>query len=359
VLTLRVSLAATARFQKSSGVSELVRDSLQRIATIPGVMAASSTCCLPFEDNLIGGVIIRGRPLQGRDHGDVDVATISPRYFGTLRIPVVRGRAFTDGDTMGAEPVVIVNQAMARRYWPGEESSAAPLHASLEFPDLPAHPWQIVGIAGDVRIYGLSQNPPAMVYFPVAQAPEDLNAYIVRSPVAWIVRTFGAPRSLRLAIQKELIRASGGLPVSSVRSMHEILAQSIAGREFNMLLLTIFGGSALLLAVIGIYGLMAHSVQQRTRELGVRLALGAEPGDVRNMVIFQGVRMAAIGVVIGCAAASSLTNLIARFLFGVKPWDPVVFGLAPVLLGVVALFAVSLPARRASRIDPVEALRQD
>lgn len=200
VLTLRVSLAATSRFQKSSGVAEFVRDGVQRIGAIPGVLAASSTCCLPFENNLIGGVIVLGRPLQSRDHGEVDVATISPRYFDTLRIPILRGRAFTDRDAMGAAPVVIVNQAMARRYWPGEESFAAALQASLEFPDLPALPWQIVGIAGDVRTYGLTQNAPAIVYFPVAQAPEDLSAYIVRTPVAWIVRTSADTASLRLAI---------------------------------------------------------------------------------------------------------------------------------------------------------------
>lgn len=359
VLTLRVSLAASPRFQKSSGVAELVRDSVQRIGAIPGVLAASSTCCLPFENNIIGGVIVRGRPLEGRDHGDVDVATISPRYFDTLRIPIVRGRAFADRDAMGATPVVMVNQAMARRYWPGEESLASPLQATLEFPDLPAQPWQIVGIAGDVRTYGLTQNPPAIVYFPVAQAPEDLSAYIVRTPVAWIVRTSGDTAALRLAIQKELIRASGGLPVSSVRSMDEIRAQSTAGREFNMLLLAIFGGSALLLAAIGIYGLMAHSVEQRTPELGVRLALGAEPGDVRNMVIFQGMRVALVGVAIGCAAAFGLAHFIAGFLFGVKSRDPVVFVSVPLLLSAVALLAVWLPARRASGIDPVEALRHE
>jgi putative ABC transport system permease protein len=359
VLTLRVSLAATPRFQKSSAVAELVRESVQRIGAIPGVIAASSTCCLPFEDNLIGGVIIRGRPLRGRDHGSVDVATVSPRYFDVLRIPMVRGRAFTDRDARGATPVVIINQTMARRYWPGEDTSAAPLQANLEFPDVPTYVWQIIGIAGDVHTYGLSQSPPATVYFPVAQAPEDFNAYIVRSPVAWIVRTLGDPGPLRRVVQQELIRATGGTPVSSVRSMDEILSQSTAGREFNMLLLTIFGSSALLLAAIGIYGLMAYSVQQRTPEIGVRLALGAKVGDVQNLVIFQGMRVALLGVVVGCTAAFCLTHLIASLLFGVKSHDPMVFLLAPALLSVVAFFAVWLPARRASRIDPVDALRHD
>jgi ABC-type antimicrobial peptide transport system permease subunit len=139
--------------------------------------------------------------------------------------------------------------------------------------------------------------------------------------------------------------------------MDEIRSQSTAGREFNMLLLTIFGGSALVLAAIGIYGSMAHSVEQRSQELGVRLALGAQPGDVRNMVVFQGVRVALIGVAIGCAAAFGFAHFMASFLFGVKSRDPVVFVLAPVLLSTVALFAVWMPARRASTIDPVEALR--
>jgi hypothetical protein len=235
----------------------------------------------------------------------------------------------------------------------------APLDASLEFPDLPAHPWQIVGIAGDTRTYGLTASPPAIVYFPVAQAPEDLDAYIVRSPMAWLVRTAADPGSLRFAIQKELVRASGGLPVSSVRSMDEIMAESTAGRECNMLLLTIFGCSALLLAAIGIYGLMAHSVAQGTQELGVRLALGAAPRDVRNMVIVRGMLVALIGIEIFFDGAFSLTHVVARFLFGVQPRDPVVFASVPVLLSIVAFAAVAVPARRASKVDPVQALRHE
>jgi predicted permease len=356
LLTLRVSLA-TPRFQKPSAVAELVRDTARRISAMPGVVAASATCCLPFGDNLIGGVIIHGRPHIGRDHGMVDVTTISPRYFEVLRVPIVRGRAFTDRDAMGTAPVVIINQAMARRYWPGDDTFQAALQARLEFPDVPMNSWQIIGIASDVHNNGLSRNPTSSVYFPVAQAPEDLNAYIVRSPIAWIVRTQAEPGSLQRAIQKELIQASGGLPVSDVRSMDEILAQSTAGREFNMLLLTVFGASALLLAAIGIYGLMAYSVQRRILEIGVRLALGADAGAVRNLVIWQGMRVAWIGVAIGCAVALGLTRLIAGFLFGVKPQDPVVFILVPTLLSTVAFIGVWLPARRASRIDPVDALR--
>jgi putative ABC transport system permease protein len=254
---------------------------------------------------------------------------------------------------------VIVSEAMARRFWPGSDPLESALKASLVFPDIPSQPWQIVGVAGDVRANGVSRNAPSIVYFAVAQAPQDLSTYIVRNPIAWTVRTREETSVLRLAIQKELSQASGGLAVSSVQSMDEILARSMAGREFNMWLLTTFGCSALLLASMGLYGLMAYSVQQRTCEIGVRLALGARAGSVRNMVILQGMRLALSGVAIGSLAAAVLTRLLTRFLFGTKPVDPVVFGAVLLVLSAVALFAVWLPARRASRIDPVEALRHE
>ncbi len=308
-------------------------------------------------DNLTGGVVIVGRPLDGRDHGTVDVTTISPGYFDVFRIPLKHGRAFSDRDISGATPVVIISEAMARRYWPGDNALKSPLDARLVFPDVPQQTWRIVGIAGDARAYGVSQSPPAIVYFPVAQAPADLTTYVVRNPIAWSVRTREEPPALRLAIQRELAQASGGLAVSNVQSMDEILAGSIAGREFNMWLLTTFGCVALSLASVGIYGMMAYSVQQRTREIGVRLALGAGTGSVRNTVILQGMRLVLGGVVVGSVAASGLTRLLASFLFGVKPGDPMVLLAAPVILSSVALFAIWLPARRASGIDPLQALR--
>jgi len=197
------------------------------------------------------------------------------------------------------------------------------------------------------------------VYFPVPQTPEDLNTYIQRSPVAWVVRARGETHSLSSAIQRELIQTSGGLPVADVRSMDEILEQSTARQNFLMLLLSIFACAALLLAAIGIYGLIAYSVQQRTQEIGIRLALGAESNDVRNMVVLQGMRLALAGVAIGLAAAFGVTRLIASFLFGTKTTDPAVFLTVAVLLSAVALVAVWLPARRASRIDPVKALRYE
>jgi ABC-type antimicrobial peptide transport system permease subunit len=179
------------------------------------------------------------------------------------------------------------------------------------------------------------------------------------SSLAWIVRTRHQPQSLRSPIENELHQITGGLPVANIRSMDEVVGQSTARADFNMSLLTIFGCSALLLAAIGIYGSMAYSVRQRTQELGIRMALGAETGHVRNMIVLQGVRLVLIGVAIGVVAALGLTRLIASFLFGVKTWDPLVLTIVPILVSFVALFAVWLPAMRAMRIDPLNALRSE
>jgi putative ABC transport system permease protein len=358
VLTMRVALD-TPRFRKAAGVTQLIRESVERIRALPGVVDAAATCCLPISDSLIGGVIIAGRPLDGRDHGSVNISTVSPGYFDTLRIVLRRGRFFTDRDAAGTPLVVIISEGMARKYWPGEDSLAAALSASLIFPDVPPKPWKIVGIAADVHQEGLSSVPGPTAYLPLAQTPEDLHAYVIRSPLSWIVRTRTEPRSLSAAVQNVLVETSGGLPVSGVRSMEEILAQSTAGRRFNMLLLTLFACAAVLLAAVGIYGLMAYSVERRVQEIGIRMALGAEAGRVRNMVIGQGMRLALTGVAAGCVAAFGVTRLIASLLFSVKPQDATVFVSVPLFLSVVALVAVWLPARRASRIDPVVALRHE
>jgi ABC-type antimicrobial peptide transport system permease subunit len=197
------------------------------------------------------------------------------------------------------------------------------------------------------------------MYIPQAQVPDAVNALNVRlTPIAWIVRTRTDPGALSNAIQEQLRQASG-LPVADVRSMSEVVSRSTSRQQFNMWLMTVFGTVALLLAAIGIYGLMAYSVKQRTQEIGIRLALGAEADQVKNMVVFQGMRLTLAGVVIGIAAAFGLTRFIASFLFGVDAWDPFVFVSVPLVLSSVALLAVWLPARRASRVNPIDALRYE
>ena len=197
------------------------------------------------------------------------------------------------------------------------------------------------------------------MYVPQAQLPDLANALNIRlTPMAWFVRTEVPPMSLSTAVQEQLRQASG-LPVSDIRSMDQVVTQSISRDRFNMWLMTVFGSSALLLAAIGIYGLMAYSVEQRTQEIGIRLALGAETGQVRRMVVFQGMILAAIGLALGILGAFFLTQLLRQFLFRVEARDPLVFIGIPALLGAVALLAVWIPALRASRIDPIQALRYE
>ena len=195
------------------------------------------------------------------------------------------------------------------------------------------------------------------MYVPFAQVPDGLTALRARiGDIGWVVRTRGEPHALSLAIPKQLREASGGLPVAGIRSMDEIVAQSTARSNFNMLLLTVFGCVALLLAAIGVYGLMSYAVAQRTQEIGIRLALGAERGKVRNMVIAQGMSLALAGVAIGMLSALALSKLLETLLYGVTPRDPLVFVVVPAVLIIVALMAVLLPALRATRIDPIDAL---
>jgi predicted lysophospholipase L1 biosynthesis ABC-type transport system permease subunit len=219
-------------------------------------------------------------------------------------------------------------------------------------------PREIIGVVGDVRDGALNREPNPIMYVPWAQLPDAHSANLLNiTALAWTVRTRAEPFSVSESIQQQLREASGGLPVARLRSMDDVVSQSTARSDFNMLLLTIFAGAALILAAIGVYGLMAYSVQQRTQEMGVRLALGADQSRVRNMVIRQGMTLVLIGVIIGLASAFGLARVMATYLFGVTPRDPVVFVEVPLVLAGVAWLRVWLPARRAARVDPLLALR--
>jgi predicted lysophospholipase L1 biosynthesis ABC-type transport system permease subunit len=225
-------------------------------------------------------------------------------------------------------------------------------------PAFASPPRQIIGIVGDTHTEQLDSPLDPMVYTPIAQIPDGVTASNSRNEMMyWMVRTKVEPNSLADATATALRAASGGLPVGHIRTMGEILVRSTSRQRFNMLLLTIFGASALLMAAIGIYGVMAYSVQQRTQELGIRMALGAQASHIRNMVIRRGMVLALIGVVIGIAGAFGLTRFLASFLFDVKAWDPLAFLVTPLLLSLIALLAVWIPARRAVRVDPMSALR--
>ena len=360
VLTMRMSLSGP-RFEHSSQVGSLIRDGVQRLEALPGVARAGATYVVPLEQMF--GVpfnIVRRTPVSGLYDGRGWVAA-SPGYFDVLRIPVSRGRAFTDRDDAAGARVAIINAALARKFWPSGEPIGERLILGKGYgPEFEEPERQIVGVVGDVRNFGMTADALPAVYVPIAQVTDGLTALASRaSTLVWIVRTQGAPSQLSSAIQNQLQQASGDLPVASIRTMEEVVSQSSASADFNTLLMSIFGCAAVLLAAIGVYGLMAYSVVQRTQEIGIRLALGAETASIRNMVIAQGMKLAAVGIAIGIAASFGLTRLLTTFLFGVKLWDPLVFTVVPAILGAVALFAIWLPARRATRIDPITALRTE
>ncbi len=360
VLTMEMALNGP-RFEKTAGVAQVIRVGRERLNTLPGVVSASATNSMP----LVGGFglpfTIVGRPNNGQPDGAGWMA-VSPGFYGAFKIPILRGRDFTDNDTAGAQGVAIINQAFAKQFWKNGEN---PVGQQIVIghgvgPEFEEPARLIVGMVGDVRDGGLNRNPDPKMVVPLAQMTDgltELNSKV--APISWVIRTQGEPHQLASAATEELRKASGGLPVARIRSMEEVVVRSTARQDFNMLLLTIFGGSALILAAIGIYGLMAYSVQQRTQEIGIRMAMGADRARITKMVVWQGMRLTLIGVVIGIGAAFGLTKLVASLLYGVKQWDPIVFVSVPLVLSAVALFAVWLPALRASKLNPMEALRTE
>ena len=361
VLTLEMSLTGD-RFQKTAGVAQLSRDGRDRLNAIPGVELSASTCCLPIQGQFGLPFNIVGRPpVKQKDTPGGGWMSASPGYFGLFKIPILRGRDFTENDTAAAPGVVLINEALAKQYFPKENPVGQQMIIGKNVgPDFDEPARQIVGVVGNTHDGGLASDPGSLMIVPEAQVTDGmtaLNARIV--PLRWVVRTRGDPHQAVPAIAEQLRQASGGFPVTRVRSMDEIVSRSTSRETFNMLLLTIFGAVALVLAAIGIYGLMAYSVQQRTQEIGIRMALGADRSTIRKLVVWHGMRLALAGVALGIGAAFGLSRLIASFLFGVKSWDPAVFVTVPIILSAVALLAVWLPASRAAKLDPMQALRVD
>jgi predicted permease len=358
VLTLEMSLTGD-RYQKTAGVAQLVRNGRERLNAIPGVETSASTCCLPLEGGFGLPFIIVGRPVDKTKQPGPGWMNASPGYFDVFKIPILRGRDFTDNDVAGAPGVVLINESMAKQFWPKENPVGQQIIIGKGVgPEFEEPARQIVGIVGDIHDGGLNRDPRPMMIVPQAQVLDGITALNARiGPVVWLVRTHTEPHQFISAVTEQLRQASGGFPVARVRSMDEVVVHSTAQESLNMLLLSIFGASALVLASIGIYGLMAYSVQQRTQEMGIRMALGADRARIRNLVVWQGMQLAIAGVILGICAAFGLSRLLASVLFGVKSWDPAVFVTVPVILGAVALLAVWLPATRASRLDPMEALR--
>ena len=359
VVTMKAQVVGP-RYETAASVSQTIRGGLTRIRAIPGVAAASATCCVPLQGQNTMSFEIVGRAQAANIYSQwAGWTTVWPGFFDVFRIRIKQGRDFDDHDTASAPGVVIINETMARLYWknrnPIGERIVLNRRVMKELKDDPVR--QIVGVAGDVRDSGLADEPRPVMYVPQEQLPAAANV-LVDEPLAWVVRTQSDPHRLAPLIEAELRKATG-LPVADRKLMDEVVSLSLTRQQFTAVIMGVFGGVALLLAAIGIYGLMAYTVQQRTQEIGIRLALGAEARQVRGMVIRQGMILALIGTICGLGAAWVLARVLEGLLYGVKARDPLVFVAAPLILGAIALLAVWIPAARAVRVNPVEALRYE
>jgi putative ABC transport system permease protein len=305
------------------------------------------------------GFFIEGRPRPGPDQ-DQDAAyfAITPRYFETMKIPMLRGRDFTRTDTASAPLVAIINKTMADRFWEGKDPIGQ--HITLDFvPD--EQPREIVGVVADSAIGRFQRRPTPMMYVPHLQQQNRWQgpAWDYRAMMAFVMRTQGAPMALQPAVRNAVAEIDPGKPAGNMRTVEEYLGLQARGLEIYASLLAIFGAAAGLLAAIGVYGVMAYTVAQRTREIGIRLALGASGGGVIRLVILRTLIIISIGLVLGLAGAVGLTRLLASELFEVSPTDPATFASVTVGVAIVALLACFIPTRRAIRVDPTIALRYE
>ncbi|HXO21567.1 MAG TPA: ABC transporter permease [Thermoanaerobaculia bacterium] len=371
VLTMKLSLPEN-RYGDPAALERFGRLAVERIAALPGVQEAAAVTSLPMEDGPDLTFTVEGQYKGGAKTGmaamgeagvgDAQYRAMSPRFFAALRIPIVRGRGFTDGDAGGRELVAIVNETLAKRHWPKEDALGKRITVGPPaVPDLAdPGPRTIVGIVKDVREAGLEEAAPEILYVPVGQVPLPVAKIFVRLlPLNLVVRTAVEPASLTTGVEKAIASIDPAQPVNNVLTMEEVVSRSLGLQRFETLLLGVLALVALVLAAVGIYGVLSYLVNQRTREIGVRMALGATSPHVLGLVIRQGIAAVLVGVAVGLAGAFALTRLLASLLVGVSARDPLTFLLAPALLTAVALAASSLPARRASRLDPLVALRQE
>jgi len=339
------------------------RELLRRANAIPGVELAAITSNLPAADTINSdsaaygttnhnSLAIEDRPTESSGDLSAEVIRISPDYFRVMQTPLVEGRFFTEDDENGKLPVAIIDEATARRYWwPDHDPVGRRLRIRLRFGQNPVNPWStVVGVVKDIKHDGLDVDGMPHVYVP-------LNQFVGRS-LSLALRTSLPASTLEPQIRSAIQSVDPGLPVFSVTSMDEVLDASLASRRFSANLVAGFAGGALLLASIGIYGLLAYMVGQRSREIGLRMALGAQRGDILKLFLRKGVALAGVGIVAGVVVSASTARMMASLLYGVRPHDPAVFLIVPLLLFAVAVLASYLPARRATKVDPMIALRE-
>jgi len=327
---------------------------IERLHGVPGVVYAGAINWLPLGGNFLSGdFAVEGVPDWPRGL-TVGKPAVSPEYFHAMAIPVLRGRAFSDRDDAQAPGVVIVTDTLARRLWPGQD--ALDKRVKLGFGRGASEPWStVVGVVGDVKQMALSDTTIPALYMPLSQAPRP---FLLRN-LNFVVRTDGDPASAAAAIRHQIRTVDADLPFDRVVTMRQVLSDSVSEPRFRSVVFGSFAIVALVLVAIGILGVLAHSVTRRTREIGVRMALGAQRVDVLSLVVRQALAMTIAGVALGAIGAAALTRLLASFLFEVRPLDPATFASAAALLVGVALAASYVPARRASSVDPVVALRAE
>jgi predicted permease len=363
VLTMKISLPE-AKYGRGEALARFDEQVEQRLAALPGVKAAALALSLPLELGPELPFTIEGRYVPGSESGvaNADYRAIGPAYFTALQIPLRRGRLFDARDRRGTLPVAIVNEAAARRFWPGASPIGQRIMLGQPYtPELAeTGPREIVGVVADVRENGLAEAAPELLYVPVSQQNDAISALIARLiPMAVVLRGEGAPASLAQAAQQAIWSVDPDQPVTGVRLMEEIVTRSLGSQRFNTVLLGSLAGLALLLAAVGLYGVIAHLVTQQQREIGIRMALGATRSGVVALFIRQSLTLALLGVAGGIAGAFGLTRFLRALLTDISATDPWVFVGAPAVLIVVAVAAALWPASRAARVDPARALRAD
>ncbi len=355
LLTFKVALPEK-RYPTPAKQSAFFEQAAARVSALPGVERVALASVLPLENgpDILFDIEARSEARQPGEPLDADFRVISPAYFEALRIPLVRGRAFSASDSASAEPVAIINQVMASTYWPSQDPIGE--YIWIGKPMGPANaepgPRRIVGIVSDIHETTLAEPPTPTMYMPYAQRPKDNEA-------CFVIRTLQTPLASVPEVRRAVQEVDPDLPLAEIKTMAQVLSTSLTDWRFHAILLGAFGSVALFIAAIGIYGVVSYSVAQRTHEIGVRVALGAERNDVLKLVVGQGAKLTMVGVAIGTAGALALTRSLASILYGVKPTDPLTFVLVPLLLIAVALLASYIPARRATKVDPMVALRYE
>jgi putative ABC transport system permease protein len=349
VLTMRIGLPGS-KYDTPEKRRTFFQELIERIEALPGVQEAGATSHLPLRGARWLNLWVEGIPvLSAGQAPTINLNVITPSYFKAMGIPILTGRDFTDADTRDGLKVTIIDERLAREYWPNQSPLGKRIRLS---PPENNEPWStIVGVVGNVKNESLSLTQNKSVYLPHAQ--------ISLGGMGLAVRAAASPESVVVAIREQVKGMDPNLPVTQVLTMTEVVSRSIYRPRLFAILFGVFAGMALLLASVGIYGVMSYSVAQRTHEIGIRLALGARRGDVLRLIVVQGMKLTAVGTVIGLAGALALTRLIRSLLFEASTTDPLTFGLVAALLGIVALLACYIPAWRATKVDPLVALRHE